>query len=70
MRGWVAHALAFVLGFGAVFTLLWFAIALVGALAGEMVYPDQPSFQAATTAFLPIGSAMTAVPWPTLPNGT
>ncbi len=34
----VAHALAFVLGFSAVFTLLWVAIALVGALAGEMVY--------------------------------
>jgi len=34
----VAHALAFVLGFSAVFTLLWVAIALVGALAGELVY--------------------------------
>jgi cytochrome c-type biogenesis protein len=34
----VAHALAFVLGFTAVFTLLWVAVALVGALAGEMVY--------------------------------
>jgi cytochrome c-type biogenesis protein len=34
----VAHALAFVLGFTAIFTLLWIAVALVGALAGEMVY--------------------------------
>jgi len=34
----VVHALAFVLGFSAVFTLLWIAIALVGALAGEMVF--------------------------------
>lgn len=34
----VVHALAFVLGFSAVFTLLWVAIALVGALAGELVY--------------------------------
>jgi cytochrome c-type biogenesis protein len=34
----VAHALAFVLGFSAVFTLLWIAIAIVGALAGEMVF--------------------------------
>ncbi|TME87671.1 MAG: cytochrome c biogenesis protein CcdA [Chloroflexi bacterium] len=34
----VAHALAFVLGFSVVFTLLWVAIALVGALAGELVY--------------------------------
>src|SRR4029078_1799919 len=33
-----AHALAFVLGFSVVFTLLWVAIALVGALAGELVY--------------------------------
>jgi cytochrome c-type biogenesis protein len=32
------HALAFVLGFSAVFTLLWVAIALVGALAGELVF--------------------------------
>ena len=32
------HALAFVLGFSTVFTLLWVAIALVGALAGEMVF--------------------------------
>ncbi|HUQ41771.1 MAG TPA: cytochrome c biogenesis protein CcdA [Candidatus Limnocylindrales bacterium] len=31
------HALAFVLGFSLVFTLLWIAIAIVGALAGEMV---------------------------------
>ena len=34
----VVHALAFVLGFSAIFTLLWVAIALVGALAGELVY--------------------------------
>jgi cytochrome c-type biogenesis protein len=33
----VAHALAFVVGFSLVFTLLWIAIAVVGALAGEMV---------------------------------
>ncbi len=33
-----AHALAFVFGFSVVFTLLWIAIALVGALAGELVY--------------------------------
>src|SRR2546426_11138866 len=26
---------------------------------------DQPLFRAATTAFLPISSAMTATPWPT-----
>jgi cytochrome c-type biogenesis protein len=34
----LAHAVAFVFGFSAVFTLLWVAIALVGALAGEMVF--------------------------------
>ncbi len=34
----VAHALAFVLGFSTVFTLLWIGVALVGALAGEMVF--------------------------------
>src|ERR671925_2340600 len=34
----VVHALAFVAGFSAVFTLLWIAIALVGALAGDMVF--------------------------------
>ena len=34
----LAHAFAFVLGFSAVFTLLWCAIALVGALAGDMVF--------------------------------
>ncbi|MDO8563078.1 MAG: cytochrome c biogenesis protein CcdA [Candidatus Limnocylindria bacterium] len=33
----VAHAFAFVLGFTTVFTLLWVAVALVGALAGEIV---------------------------------
>ena len=37
-RRTLAHALAFVLGFSVVFTLLWIAIALVGALAGELVY--------------------------------
>lgn len=31
-----AHALAFVLGFSAVFTLLWLAIAAFGAVAGEL----------------------------------
>ncbi len=31
------HAVAFVLGFSAVFTLLWVAIALVGAAAGQLV---------------------------------
>ena len=34
----VAHALAFVIGFSVVFTLLWVAIALVGALAGDLVF--------------------------------
>jgi cytochrome c-type biogenesis protein len=34
----LAHAFSFVLGFSAVFTVLWVAIALVGALAGEMVF--------------------------------
>jgi cytochrome c-type biogenesis protein len=34
----VAHAAAFVVGFTTVFTLLWIAVALVGALAGEMVF--------------------------------
>src|SRR5256885_4946660 len=34
----VTHALAFVLGCSVVFTLLWVAVALVGAFAGEMVY--------------------------------
>lgn len=37
-RRTVIHAFAFVLGFSAVFTLLWVAIAIVGALAGEMVF--------------------------------
>lgn len=37
-RRTVSHALAFVLGFSVVFTLLWIAIALVGALAGDMVF--------------------------------
>jgi cytochrome c-type biogenesis protein len=31
------HALAFVLGFTTVFTLLWIGVALVGSFAGEMV---------------------------------
>jgi cytochrome c-type biogenesis protein len=34
----VTHALAFVLGFSVVFTLLWVVIALVGALAGDLVF--------------------------------
>jgi cytochrome c-type biogenesis protein len=34
----LAHGVAFVLGFTTVFTALWVAVALVGALAGEMVY--------------------------------
>jgi cytochrome c-type biogenesis protein len=34
----LAHALAFVVGFSTVFTLLWIGVALVGSLAGEMVY--------------------------------
>lgn len=34
----VAHAFAFVLGFSAVFTLLWVLVALVGAVAGDMVF--------------------------------
>lgn len=34
----LVHSFAFVLGFSTVFTLLWVAIALVGALAGEMVF--------------------------------
>src|SRR5436309_1014822 len=34
----LAHALAFVLGFSALFTTLWVAVALVGALSGEMVF--------------------------------
>jgi cytochrome c-type biogenesis protein len=34
----VAHALAFVVGFCAVFTLLWIGVALLGALAGEFVF--------------------------------
>ena len=32
------HALAFVLGFSAVFTALWVLVALVGALAGDLVF--------------------------------
>jgi cytochrome c-type biogenesis protein len=34
----VVHAAAFVVGFSSVFTALWIAVALVGALAGEMVF--------------------------------
>ena len=33
----LVHALAFVLGFTTVFTLLWIGVALVGSLAGELV---------------------------------
>jgi cytochrome c-type biogenesis protein len=32
------HAFAFVLGFSAVFTLLWVVVAVVGALAGDLVF--------------------------------
>src|SRR5438093_1489987 len=34
----LTHALAFVLGFSAVFTLLWVVVAIVGALAGDLVF--------------------------------
>lgn len=34
----LGHAAAFVVGFTTVFTLLWVAVALVGAFAGEMVF--------------------------------
>jgi cytochrome c-type biogenesis protein len=34
----VIHALAFVLGFSAVFTLLWVLVALVGTIAGDLVF--------------------------------
>jgi cytochrome c-type biogenesis protein len=34
----LAHAFAFVVGFSVVFTLLYIAIAVVGALAGQMVF--------------------------------
>ena len=34
----LVHALAFVLGFSAVFTLLWVLVAIVGALAGDLVF--------------------------------
>lgn len=37
-RRTLAHALAFVVGFSAVFTLLYIAVAAVGALAGQMVF--------------------------------
>jgi cytochrome c-type biogenesis protein len=37
-RRTMAHAVAFVLGFATVFTALWVAVALVGALAGQMVF--------------------------------
>src|SRR5438552_15417154 len=37
----VAHALAFVLGFTTVFTLLWVAVALVGPPAREMAFWPQ-----------------------------
>jgi len=34
----VVHALTFVLGFSVVFTLLWIAVAIVGTLAGDLVF--------------------------------
>ena len=34
----LTHAVAFVLGFSAVFTLLWVLVAIVGALAGDLVF--------------------------------
>ena len=34
----LVHALAFVFGFSAVFTLLWVVVAIVGALAGDLVF--------------------------------
>ena len=34
----LVHAFSFVLGFSVVFTLLWVVVALVGALAGELVF--------------------------------
>jgi cytochrome c-type biogenesis protein len=34
----IVHALAFVLGFSVVFTGIWVAVAVVGALAGQMVF--------------------------------
>ena len=34
----LVHALAFVLGFSTVFTLLWVLVAVVGALAGDLVF--------------------------------
>ena len=37
-RRTLAHALAFVLGFSAVFTLLWVGLALAGGLAGELKF--------------------------------
>src|SRR5712664_380159 len=37
-RRTLVHAFAFVLGFSAVFTLLWVLVALVGALAGDLVF--------------------------------
>ena len=36
-RRTIAHAVAFVVGFSAVFTLLWVGIALLGSLGGELV---------------------------------
>ncbi len=51
----VIHAIAFVLGFSAVFTLLWVAIALVGALAGELVFRLQ---QAAGALLVLLGMHM------------
>jgi len=34
----LVHALAFVLGFSAVFTLLWVLVALLGTIAGDLVF--------------------------------
>jgi len=34
----IVHALAFVLGFSVIFTMLWVAVAIVGTLAGDLVY--------------------------------
>ncbi len=51
----VVHAVAFVLGFSVVFTTLWILIAIVGALAGELVYRLQ---QAAGVLLVVLGMQM------------
>lgn len=51
----VTHAVAFVLGFSLVFTLFWVAIALVGALAGGLVFRLQ---QAAGVLLVALGMHM------------